>query len=365
MQLKPTFRMKRLISLASILFYTLFSSFSINAQDKNYEFYGNVRIAHIGADTEVDGIGGDNTLLRLRPGIRYNFNENHSFSGRLVYLVSKELESPEFTTVADGNSALAYGSISFDEFYYQYRNADLQIKAGRFQKTINVMTNSKRSHLRFQSNAIFVHWTDGLYLKKDINDNWFGEAIVEYQNKDAVTYPYSGTLTFQNNEHNFNYYLGVESQTRDQNNVIQKGFGIFIAPNAYLKPDGFTTYAAISSRIAIDIPKEEVLKGGSIRIAGELGQNLNTDLSNGTSAVASIGINNFADKHEIMLEFAKTDAQWLTATAYGNFSDEVELRYRYFFTDQLNFDIRYRVREVRNNVAPTMYSTFLRLTYSW
>ena len=347
----------------SALFLILTSANSF-AQSEKISCYGNFRFAHIGSDTKADGLGGPNTLLRLRPGVKYHFNESHSFSGRLAYLVSTDFEPFEFTIKSNGNRELAYGSLTFDEFYYQFQDENFLLKVGRFQKSVNVLTNAKRSHLRFQSNANFVHWSDGLYLKKDLNEQWFGEAIIEYQNRDAVSYPYKSNLTFGDNEHNLNYYLGVENQNRDKNNIIQKGFGILIAPKSYLKPDGYSAYFAVSSRIAIDIPKEDLLKGGSFRIAGELGQNLNTNFESGTSAVASIGINNFANKHELMIEFAKTDAQWLTVTSYGVNSDEMELRYRYFISEKLNTEIRYRIRVPRSDFVDTQYSTFLRLTYS-
>lgn len=353
-----------LLAVFSAIFLVLNTTNSF-AQSEKSSFYGDVRLAHIGADTKADGIGGPNTLLRLRPGLKYQLDERHSFSARLVYLVSKEFEPLEFTIKADGNRALAFGSVSFDEFYYQYNQADFQLKVGRFQKSISVLSNAKRSHLRFQSNAAFVHWTDGLYAKKSINEEWFAEGILEYQNNGNLTYPYSFPLTLSENDHNIVTYLGIENRTRDSNNIIQKGFGLLFIPDAYLKADGFNSYLVVDSRIAFDIPQEELLNGGSFRIAGELGQNVNTELKNGTSAVASVGINNFAEKHEFMIEFAKTGSQWLTATPFGANSDEVEFRYRYFATPKLNFDVRYRIREPRSDFASTVYSTFFRATYSF
>ncbi|MEP5945169.1 MAG: hypothetical protein ABJ356_11455, partial [Balneola sp.] len=141
--------MKKILSSVFLLFTIFLFSSSTSAQESNFQFYGDIRLAHIGVDTKTDGLGGDNTLLRVRPGARFLFNENHSFSGRLVYLVSKELEPLTFTVKADGNRALAYGSVSFDEFYYQFQNSDLQLKLGRFQHSINVLSNAKRSHLKF------------------------------------------------------------------------------------------------------------------------------------------------------------------------------------------------------------------------
>lgn len=333
------------------------------AQQSSYAFYGDVKFAHIGIDTEADGLGGPNSVMRLRPGIKYFFNDNHSFSGRLVYLVSKEVEPLKFTLQADGNNQLAFGSMSFDEFYYQYQKDDLLIKAGRFQKSIHVLSNAQRSHFRFQSNAANVHWSDGFYLKKDVSENWYSEVIVEYQDRDAISYPYKGLLNFGNNKHNLNYYVGAESRAR-QNNIIQKGFGIFVAPSSYLKPTGFSTYTAVMSRITLDFPMKDALNGGSIRVAGEIGQNINTSFSDGTNAVASIGINNFAKHHGFMIELASTDSQWLTASAYGANSDEIEFRYLYMLGPKFNFDIRYRIRESRADFIPTQYSTFLRFTFS-
>lgn len=66
-----------------------------------------------------------------------------------------------------------------------------------------------------------------------------------------------------------------------------------------------------------------------------------------------------------MVEFASTDSQWLTASPYGVNSEEIEIRYRFIFRSDLNFDIRYRIRESRSDLVPTQYSTFLRTTYSF
>lgn len=352
------------LSLFGILTVFCLSTMS-SAQESSYSFYGNVRFAHIGIDTKPDGIGGPNTVMRLRPGIKYFFNETHSFSARLVYLVSKDFEPLKFTIRADGNRALAYGSLSFDEFYYRYSNNDLELKLGRFQKSISVFSNAKRSHLRFQSNANFVHWSDGLYAKKNLNDIWFAETVLEYQNRGNVTFPYRNNLTFGNSDHNITSYFGIENQTRDKHNIIQKGIGVLFIPNAYLKTAGYSSYFAITSRIAFDFPQKELLKGGSFRIVGEIGQNLNTAFDQGSSLVTSFGIHNFANRHEIMFEFAKTDRQWLTATPYAPNADELEIRYRFFITKKLNADIRYRVREPRSDFIEKQYSTFFRVTYSF
>lgn len=352
----------RIIVPLLFLFFT--TDYVLAQSEKPLSFNGNIRIAHLGSDTNADGLGGENTAMRTRVGFNYQINANSSFTGRLAGTFSINFEKTRFTIAADGGG-LNFGSLSFDQFFYQFKNENLTLKIGRFQESIPVSTNAGRSQLRFQSNVTFIHWSDGLYLKKNVSDDWYGEVIAEYQPRNRTTYPYRGALNFGNNPNNFTGYFGVENNTRDDLNIIQKGFGIFVASDAYLKPDGYSTYLAFTSRLALDFPKEELLNGGSFRIGAEIGQNLNSDFKDGTSMVASVGVNNVAEKHEFMIEFAKTDSQWLTATVFGPNSDEVELRYRYFYSKNLNFDFRYRIREARNNTIPTAYSTFLRTTYSF
>lgn len=350
-------------AVLSSLFMFLFSFASFAQETKSLRFHTNLRLAHLGTDTRGDGLGGDNTALRSRLGATYIFNKNHSFFGRMAASFSKEFETPVFTIRADGGG-LDYGSVSFDNFFYQFKNEYLLIKAGRFQHTIAVLTNARRSHIRFQSNSTSIHWSDGLYIKNTMPSDWFTELITEYQPRNHTTYPYRGPLDFGKNATNLTAYAGLENRTRDRLNIIQKGFGILYIPDAYRKSSGYSDYLAFSSRIVLDFPKHELLNGGSFRFAGELGQNLNTEFTDGTSMVVSAGLNNVAGKHELMVEFAKTDSQWLTATVYGPSSDEMEIRYRYFVSDRFNIDMRYRIRDSRIENVPTVYSTFIRATLS-
>ena len=351
--------------LSALFTVVLLTGLSIlKAQNSSLKPYGNIRFAHLGNSESADGLGGDNTSVRIRIGVSYEFSESHMFRARLAGTLSKDLDQLNFTILSDGGR-LNYNSFSFDEFYYQYQMEGTLLKLGRFQQSIPVLTNAKRSHFRFQSNANFIHWSDGLYLKHWVNDEWFGEAVVEYQPKDHLTYSYQGPLNFNQHDHNVTTYVGLENRTRDANNIIQKGFGLFVAPQAYLYDGSFKTYAAIMSRLVYDLPARDLLSGGSFRIGAEIGQNITSSFNEGTSMVLSAGINNVSEKHELMVEFAKTDAEWLTATAYGVNSDEIEIRYRYFISRSLNPDFRYRIRNSRISGQPTMFSTFLRATYSF
>ncbi|GAB5408124.1 MAG: hypothetical protein BalsKO_04890 [Balneolaceae bacterium] len=346
-------------------FLLLISPLLIAQESGSLTFDGNFRYAYIGNDTNGSGLENGIHTLRTRIGLRYILSEQSSFRARLASTFSDELEAPKLTIRSDGGGRLAFGSISFDELYYRFQNDDYDVKLGRFQHTIGVRSNAGRSLMRFQSNLIFVNWTDGAYFKRNLENGWYGEFIGEYQPKGYLSYPYQGPLNFGNNDHNFNAYFGIENRERDENNIIQKGFGLFVAPNAYLKNGDYSTYTAITSRIAIDLPQNDLLRGGSWRIAGEFGQNLSTSIENGTMAIISVGVNRFAEKHEFMVEFVSTDEQWLLANVFARNGEEIELRYRFFATKDLNFDARYRIRSSNNETIPNFYNTFIRATYSF
>ncbi len=349
-------------SFICLFFATLFSS--VQAQDHStFNFYGNARFSYMSSSGDAFDHFDGNSFLRVRIGGIYSFDNANSFRARIATTQSTDFPNP-YLTIASDNKGLHTGGISFDEFYYHHKSDKTEIKLGRFQYTVKILTNAGRSHFRFQSNNINIHWSDGLYLKRELNDEWYGEVIAEYQPKNHVTFPYKGGLNFRNNEHNLATYLGLENRQRDDKNIIQKGFGLFYAPNAYAKPNGYTYYLGVMSRIALDFP-QEALQGGSIRVAGEIGQNLNTSFKDGTSMVASVGIHNFAGKHQLMVEFAKTDPEWLTVNVYAPNADEMEIRYRYLITKKFNIDFRYRIRKSRNDLAPTNYNFFARATYSF
>lgn len=329
------------------------------AQDSPLSFSGDVRFVRNTASSDAFGVDDPTYIVRARIGAAYKLNSQHSFKARLATKLSDELEEMSFSMQADGKG-LSFGTVSFDELYYQYKKGTSQIKIGRFQHSLPVKSNAGRSIVRFVSNHYHVGFFDGLYWKYNLNEEWTSEFVLEYQNKDHTTFNYRTPLDFGNNDHNVAAYYGIENKNRDDLNIIQKGFGLYVAPGAYNKPDGYSSYVAFVSRIALDFPQES-LQGGSIRVAGEVGQNLNTEISKGNIAVASVGIYNYAGKHQLMVELAKTGEQWLMANVYAPRADEFELRYRFLATKKVWFDARYRIRDFRATDKSTVYGTFVRM----
>ena len=350
--------------IPSIFIFTSIFSTSFAQETSKFSAYGDVRINYLGTSTDADGIGGSIPFLRIRPGVHYEHNENHSFSARAVYVVSRDLNSPEFSLTPNQNGSLAYDTFSFDEFYYKYEDENQEFRFGRFQKSFSLPIATGHSIDRFQSNAIFVHWSDGFYYKRILDDEWISEVVLEYHKRGEATFPYKNPLNFGRNEYNMVNYVALTNSTRDKYNIIRKGVGLMWAPNAFLQNAEYTTYLTLSSNIVFDFPKKELLNGGSIRVSGELGQNLNTKFSDGSVIATSVGVYNVAERHNLMVELSRNDQDWLTAP-YATNSDELEMRYRFVISKKLSMDARYRARNSRTFGIPNTYSTFIRATYSF
>lgn len=354
--------------LSTLLLALLITQSAFTQDESPLTLTGDFRLALItsGTDTGFDNIDEEGVFaLRSRFGAKYQINDNSSFKARLATTFTDRLEEATFTIQPDGRG-LNRGSISFDELYYLYDNGDIKVQAGRFQHVLKARTNAGRSIARFTSNLMNIHWFDGVNVVKRMNNGWNSQVMIEYQNRGNTSYNYAPFLNFGNNEHNVAGYFGVENRDRDDFNIIQKRIGLFLAPDAFSSPDGYRTYAGLITQIAFDVPQEDLLSGGSFRIHGEFGQNLTaTEFADGIVAVASVGVNNVADQHQFMIEFAKTGSQWGMANVFAPNGDEVELRYRFFATDRLWFDTRYRVRSPRVDGIPNIHGFFLRANFSY
>ena len=348
-------------------FVFLFISYTINVfaqETSKLSVYGDIRVNYLGTGTDANGFGGEVPFLRIRPGVHYELNETHSFSARAAYIVSRDLNVPDFSLTPNQNGSLAYDTFSFDEFYYKYQDETQEFRFGRFQKSFSLPIATAHSIDRFQSNAIFVHWTDGFYYKRMLNEEWFSEVVLEYQKRGETTFPYQRPLFFGRNKYNMVNYVAFTNSTRDKYNIIRKGVGLMWAPNAFLHNGEYIDYLTLSSNIVFDFPKKELLNGGSIRVSGELGQNLNTKLSDGSVITTSVGVYNVAEHHNLMIELSRNDQDWLSAP-YTTNSDEFEMRYRVVLSKKLSIDARYRIRNSRTANIPNTYSTFVRATYSF
>jgi hypothetical protein len=351
------------------LFMLLQTSLNAQAQKKSLlSIYGDVRFSYTGTNASLDNFDNNLLIMRLRPGVKYTLNSNHSFSARAAYRVSNEMEELDVTAQAIGGG-LSLGQMSFDEFYYQYKIDRFLLKAGRFQHRNKVYSNAGRSIDRFQSNNVNVHWSDGMYVKKGLTSLWYSEAIFELIEEGQLAYPYDPPLTFGGNEITPGLYLGLSNDERDALNFIQKSFGIQYFYNAYF--DGFnnngneeyTEYLAFTSRGVTDYDGGELLKGGSWRFAGEIGYNIQGPVDEGTIFNASVGVNSFAKKHNLMIEFTKVGDEWISANVYGPNTDEMEIRYIFKYNSKIKIESRLRVRDFRND--GTAYSTFIRGTYKF
>lgn len=357
--------MKHLIVLITFATALLFTStgYSQTQTEGPLSYKSDIRLLHFGNETHNPGLRGPNSF-RVRFQTTYTINSRNLLNARVAGSLSENGEAIRFSILSDGKK-LDFGGLSFDTFNYQYSGKGTVVRVGRFQHNVDILSVSGRSNFRLQSILSSISWTDGVYLKQDLVQGWYTEAVAEYQHRDYLTYAYKDGLNFGNNTHNVAGFFNLENRQRDRFNFIQKGFSIFYAPNAFNFAGGYRDYVAVMSRIAYDLPRPGLLKGGSFRLTAEAGQNVNVGFNEGSNATISMGINNFAGKHRFLTELARSDAQWLTPSVYAPSSDEIEFRYAYDVSRNLNLCMRYRIRDFRASGVPNAYSTFFNATINF
>src|SRR5690554_166848 len=351
--------LKAFLTISIITSATIFSAATAQSTSK-ISPYGDIRMIYSGSSTDAHGLGGRAPFLRIRAGLNFDINTNHSFAARMAYIVSRDVNSPDFSFTA--NRGLVPDTFSFDEFYYKYQDEKQQLKLGRFQKSFSLPTATGNSITRYQSSSTSIHWSDGLFYQRALNEGWYSELVLEYQKRGELSFSYKPALNFAKNEHNFIGYLGIINKQRDQYNIIEKGFALMWAPDAFFHNGEYTSYLTISSSIVFDFPKKELLNNGSFRVTGELGQNLSTKFSDGSVLSTSFGVYDVDNRHTLMIELSRNDRDWLTAP-YPINSDIFELRYSLSITSKLTMDARYKISSYRSTGVDNTYSSFIRATY--
>lgn len=336
---------------------------TVNAQQNNsIKPYGDIRIIYSGSSTDAHGFGGKSPFLRARAGFKYQANQYHGFAIRGAYMVTRDVNAPDFSLTANGS--LAGDTFSFDELHYHFKDEKQQLKLGRFQKSFSLPTATANSINRFQSSSVSVNWSDGLFYQRNLARGWAAETVWEYQRRGHLSFPYKAPLSFSNNKHNLITYLGITNKNRDKNNFIEKTIAVMWAPDAYYYKGSYTSYAAVSGSAVLDLPIQNSQAGGSYRFTAELGQNVMAAFADGTVYALSAGIYDIAAKHNLMIEAAGNDTQWLSSP-YAPGSNTYEIRYQLKVNSRFGADARYQVRVPRADGSPNVYSTFVRATYSF
>jgi len=326
----------------------------------------------------------DEGRVRLRFGGEYKGSEAWKFKLRAAGRFFLEKNDPDaeikiFSEIPAGDGLRA-GDATLDEIYARYKKDKLDMKFGRFQTKMELDGVAKKSLDRNDSPNTDITWTDGVYAKIKLADDWVHHFILQYNYPKGATEVRRSPLDFSSSASRASAFWALESRKKT-GPFVQRGIDITYLPDA-LCYDGASCsqrkdYITLVGRAAMQWSLGD--SGTKFMLGTEAGYAFNTQSSvvakTGTSGDAdglawqlTFNFINIVPKHSLGLVYANADAGWLISPDFRNNNSLIELRYKWAINKRSRIEARIRQREdlvtlvgeARNRVDDDLY-----VRYTW
>lgn len=355
----------------------------VKAQDVDYS--GDIRFGYAGFERDERSgstTDDDQFRLRARAGLLWTINNTWSFKGRYAGLVHDSRNQSGFVGLFKGltlgNSSIAPGQSTFDEFFVRARYGKWDHRIGRFQSNNRLTGVAGKSLSRTNSISWFVGWTDGLQTTYRSDHGLNYTAIIERNDKDGPSNVRRSPLGFDKSASRAGYYVSVEAADTD-GVWAQRSVDVTYIP-ASLYHNGFAAgqtrdYLGISGRLATQVTIREQMKlvsGVELAWAPQTHNKAASSLpgtgkTNGSAWQGSLNLIDFQPGHSIVLVYGENEAGWLLSTDFANNQSLLEFRYAWEPMSGHLFEARIRERDDLNllrNAARKRAETDVFIRYS-
>lgn len=326
----------------------------------------------------------DEGRVRLRIGGEYTASESWKFKLRAAgrAFLEKNNSNAEikiFSEIPSGDGLRA-GDATLDEIYARYKKDNLDVKFGRFQTKMELDGVAKKSLDRNDSPNTDITWTDGVYAKIKLSDDWVHHFILQYNYPTGATEVRRSPLDFSSSASRASAFWALESRKK-AGAFVQRGVDITYLPDALCTDGGSCNqrkdYITLVGRAAMKWPLGT--SGTKFMLGTEAGYAVNTQTrvaaNTGTSGDAdglawqlTFNFIDIAPKHSLGLVYANAGAGWLISPDFRNNNSLVELRYKWAIDKRNRIEARIRQRqdletlvgETRKQVDDDLY-----VRYTW
>jgi hypothetical protein len=355
------------------------------AKAQSIDYSGDIRFGYAGFERdERSGLKTDDAQFRLRAraGLLWTINDNWTFKGRYAGLVHDSRNQSGFVGLSKGlslgNSSIAPGQTTLDEFFVRARYGKWDHRIGRFQTNNRLTGVAEKSLSRTNSISWFVGWTDGLQstYRSDHGINY--TALIERNDKDGPSNVRRSPLGFDKPASRAGYYVSAEAADTD-GFWAQRSVDVTYIPSS-LYHNGVAAgqtrdYLGVSGRLATQVTIREQMKlvsGVELAWAPQTqtrtASNLpGTGKTNGTAWQWSLNLMDIRPGHSIGLVYGENQAGWLLSTDFSNNQSLLEFRYAWEPMSGHLFEARFREREDLNllrNAARKRAETDVFIRYS-
>lgn len=356
-----------------------------------WDFSGDLRAMYAASwrDTRSgEQTDGDTFGSRLRMRLRNDLNANWRVQGRFATSYEDKGNDAEFfiRSARESATGIEPGSMTLDELFVQYRTDDrrTEFRLGRMQSSFKLPLITGKSLDRNQASNINVGWTDGVYLGRELNDNWKVTLTAQYNSRDGNGIVTRGPLEFSDSGSRVSAFATLESDS-EIGPVFLRALTLTWYPDA-LAVEGLQSarredYTAATFKMAAgwDVGDAVGTAGTRLVVAGSVGQAFNQP----ENRVMGIPENGDADglgwqlgadlveifpRHTVGVVFGQADAGWLISNDIRQNDSLAELRWSWQVTDPFRLQFRARWRqeqELRAGAVIAQRDRDMRLRATW
>ena len=305
---------------------------------------------------------------RLRMRLRRDLNENWRVQGRFATTFEDSGNDAEFYVRPERESATEVepGTATLDELFVQYRTDDrkTEFRFGRMQSTFTLPLITSKSLDRNQASNINIGWTDGVYLGRQVTNDWKATVTAQFNSHEGNGTLTRGPLDFSDSGSRVSLYSTLESDA-EIGPVFMRALTVTWYPDA-LAFEGVQSarredYAAATFKMAAGWDVGDAVGGAGTRlvVAGSLGQALNMPDKDVLGLPGRGDTNGFAwhlgfdlvelwPRHTVGVIFGEADAGWLISNDYRQNDSLAEFRWSWQVTEPLRIQFRARWRQEQN-----------------
>lgn len=294
--------------------------------------------------------------LRLQQGI----GERCKFQTRFAATALDEGNDWDFYIRAnrDSGTEVNPGTATLDEFFVECASGDgaSEWRVGRMQSNLDLPHMASRSFDRSQASSLNIGWTDAVAYRRNFANDWYGEALVQYNGRDGNGQTFRGPITFEDSDARIGFF-GVIGSDAEVGPVFMRALSLTVYPDA-LASAGFESaerddYVMAAFKLGAGWNLDE--SGRRLIAIGEIAHALNTPLKStlglpGSGDVDGWGwqvgadLKNIFPKHTMGINYGQADGGMLLSNDFRQNNELFEYRWRYHATSALRFEFRARWR---------------------
>jgi hypothetical protein len=353
---------KLLLALTTVLTIFTFLPKHSSAQQGNTEISATLRPVFSWQETRTRSGDFDtqSTLnSRFLLSLRHRINEQMVFQIRFANRYSTDRNTMKFVVRDHTPAAGSYeaGISTFDIIQLGWRlDSDTDVIFGRFQGRFPLAGFIPKGMDRYYAANLSISHTDGLWVRRNLSDRWRADLILGHNGESGSTHAARAPMRFTEPASRVNAFVNLAH--RDTRGLwVQREVSLSVYPQSFDRDGSAQTLAVLTGRGMLRLPK--TVAGGEVWYGGELGIIPSAPSSMDASRVANdrplletvstawqvaVYLNNAFARNSFGVLYGQADPHWVISSSFRPNNTMSEFRYRFVFSDRLNFEFRYRLR---------------------